>query len=248
MKIIFLGTNGWYDTDTGNTTSILVDTAGAYIILDAGGGFYKIGKYIKEDKPVYLFLSHLHLDHIIGLHTLPLFSHRKGIDIYIPGHDSIQSLKAFLETPYTTPFSVLSAKTRIYNIEEIMPSGLDVALELLYHPVPCYGYRFYVEGKTIVYCTDTGVCDNLKKLASNADILITECALSPGETSVLNPYHLNPENSADIADRYGVKKLLLMHFDPGRYPRLKDRKIAERSARAIFKNTFAAQDGYEVKL
>jgi ribonuclease BN (tRNA processing enzyme) len=36
MKIIFLGTNGWYDTKTGNTVSILIVTKEHNIVLDAG--------------------------------------------------------------------------------------------------------------------------------------------------------------------------------------------------------------------
>ena len=44
MKVLFLGTNGWYDTKTGNTTCILIETKKEYIILDAGNGFYKIDR------------------------------------------------------------------------------------------------------------------------------------------------------------------------------------------------------------
>jgi ribonuclease BN (tRNA processing enzyme) len=36
MKIIFLGTNGWYDTKTGNTVSTLIVTKEHNIVLDAG--------------------------------------------------------------------------------------------------------------------------------------------------------------------------------------------------------------------
>jgi len=55
MKIIFLGTNGWYDTETGNTTCILLEANDYYIILDAGNGLYKADKYIiKENKPIYI--------------------------------------------------------------------------------------------------------------------------------------------------------------------------------------------------
>ncbi len=36
-----------------------------YIVFDAGDGIYKLNKYVKDDKkPIFLFLSHLHLDHI----------------------------------------------------------------------------------------------------------------------------------------------------------------------------------------
>lgn len=41
MRIIFLGTNGWYDTQTGNTICILMESNDYYFILDAGNGLYK---------------------------------------------------------------------------------------------------------------------------------------------------------------------------------------------------------------
>ena len=71
MKIVFLGTNGWYDSATGNTVCILIETDEASILLDAGNGLYKADRYIGPEKPVNLFISHTHLDHIIGLHLLP---------------------------------------------------------------------------------------------------------------------------------------------------------------------------------
>ena len=73
MKITFLGTTGWFDTNIGHTPSILIDTKKAYIILDAGFGITQATKYIKTKKPLYIFLSHPHIDHICGLHTLSLF-------------------------------------------------------------------------------------------------------------------------------------------------------------------------------
>ena len=83
MRVIFLGTNGWYDTDTGNTICVLIRTKDYEIILDAGNGLYKIDQYIPErnKKPVYLFLSHFHLDHIVGLHTLMKFNFSQGLTI-----------------------------------------------------------------------------------------------------------------------------------------------------------------------
>jgi len=76
MEIIFLGTNGWYDTKTGNTTCTLIETEDYFIILDAGNGLYKIDQYITSTskRPIYLFLSHFHLDHIVGLHIMSKFN------------------------------------------------------------------------------------------------------------------------------------------------------------------------------
>ena len=247
MKITFLGTNGWYDTDTGSTVSILIDSKDDYIILDAGFGFYKLLKILKDDKPISLLLSHMHLDHIIGLHTLPLFARFKGIDIYTPP-GAAGALKIFLDTPYTTPFSILSKKVNIYEIDKKAPQGFGVVAKQLLHAVPCYGFRIAVENKIITYCTDTGRCENLNKLAAGADLLITECSFKPGETDKERPFHLNPGDAAEAAKESGAKRLVLTHFDPGRYPSFKERTLAEEEARIIFKNTIAAKDGYQIRL
>ena len=79
MKVTFLGTNGWFDTATGNTPSILVQSEKFDIILDAGNGIARADRYITQDKPVFLFLSHFHIDHIAGLHILVKFQFRNVV-------------------------------------------------------------------------------------------------------------------------------------------------------------------------
>lgn len=46
IKIYFLGTNGWYDSNTGSTICTLIEHKDFYFILDAGNGFNKIDRYI----------------------------------------------------------------------------------------------------------------------------------------------------------------------------------------------------------
>jgi len=41
MDIIFLGTNGWYDSPTGSTICTLINSQSYHILLDAGNGLYK---------------------------------------------------------------------------------------------------------------------------------------------------------------------------------------------------------------
>ncbi len=103
MKVTFLGTNGWYDSVTGNTVSVLVQSEDYDIILDAGNGIAKADRYITQDRPVYLFLSHMHIDHIAGLHTLCKYRFRKGLKVFTQeGTRGI--LEAFVAEPYTVPF------------------------------------------------------------------------------------------------------------------------------------------------
>ncbi|MFH0967330.1 MAG: MBL fold metallo-hydrolase, partial [Methanobacteriota archaeon] len=85
IAVTLLGTNGWYSTRTGNTLSVLIQTPNAAIILDAGDGIHKIADICPIiDKPAYLLLSHLHLDHISGLHTLARLRFAEGLTIYGP--------------------------------------------------------------------------------------------------------------------------------------------------------------------
>lgn len=244
MKITFLGTNGWYDTATGNTSSVLVETPAHYMIFDAGSGFRKARDIVISDKPVFLFISHLHLDHLFGLHTLPLFRIAQGIDIYAPGN-TIKLLRGFLKRPFTTPPLLLNTKLRFHALERRARFPFDFEMRRLRHAVPCYGYRIGYMGKEIAYCTDTGECGNLKRLASGVDLLITECAMAPSDKS-RNPFHLTPEQAARAALNARARKLALFHFDPGKYPAFKDREEAEEAAKRIFPGTIAANDGTEI--
>jgi ribonuclease BN (tRNA processing enzyme) len=223
MKVTFLGTNGWYDTATGNTCSVLIQAKEYDIILDAGNGIAKADQYITQDKPAYLFISHFHIDHIAGLHTLVKFRFQKGLEIFGQvGTAAI--LNTFVAEPFTVPFAQLPYPVRITELgegEHAIPFPVE-CLPLV-HPAPCYGYRLTLDGKVITYCTDTGVCDNAVTLSRNADLLITECGLKPGQESPGWP-HLNPENAIHIAREAKAKRLALMHFGAEVYRTPDDRR------------------------
>jgi ribonuclease BN (tRNA processing enzyme) len=223
MRVTFLGTNGWYDTATGNTCSVLIQAKEYDIILDAGNGIAKADQYITQDKPAYLFISHFHIDHIAGLHTLVKFRFQKGLEIFGQvGTAAI--LNIFVAEPFTVPFAQLPYPVRITELgegEHAIPFPVE-CLPLV-HPAPCYGYRLTLDGKVITYCTDTGVCDNAVTLSRNADLLITECGLKPGQESPGWP-HLNPENAIHIAREAKAKRLALLHFGAEVYRTLDDRR------------------------
>jgi len=233
MQVTFLGTNGWYDTLTGNTCSALVQSAAYDIILDAGNGIAKADQYISQEKPVILFISHLHLDHIAGLHTLVKFRFKKGLTIV--GQPGItEALHRIVCEPYTVPFADLPYEVTITELNEGR-HALPFAVECLplVHPAPCFGYRLELDGKVITYCTDTGVCDNAITLARDADLLITECGLKPGKSSPDWP-HLNPEDAIHIAQKSHARRLALMHFGAEVYKTLDERRELQKKFLASF--------------
>jgi ribonuclease BN (tRNA processing enzyme) len=247
MEIIFLGTNGWYDTSIANTLCVLIKTRKCDIVLDAGNGIYKLDKYIDGTKPVYLFLSHFHLDHVAGLHTLLKFDFKKGLTI-CGGKGARKYLGALLRRPFTVPLNKLRYKSKVIEL----PAGLKelpfkCACLPLVHADPVLGYRFELDGRTVAFCTDTGYCANSVKLAAKADLLISECAFLPGEQNPGWP-HMNPETAAALALEAGVRKLALVHFDAARYATMAKRSMAAAVARKIFKATIAASDGLKLSV
>jgi ribonuclease BN (tRNA processing enzyme) len=247
MKVIFLGTNGWYNTETGNTPCVLVETNSNYIVFDAGDGIYKLDKYITSNKPIYLFLSHFHLEHISGLHILNKFRFKQGIRIY--GQEGIREILNYvIDHPFSSPIHNLPIKVKIRELSEGMHRiPFRVTCRLLYHVDPCLDYRIDFGDKVITYCTDTGICSNSLELAKNADILIHDCAEKSEQRSLKWP-HSTPQEAAELAKKANVKQLILFHFSAAVYKSIEERKDAEKCARLIFQNTVAATDGLEITI
>jgi ribonuclease BN (tRNA processing enzyme) len=215
--------------------------------LDAGNGISKLRQYIGVDKPVYIFLSHFHLDHISGLHTLSMNKFEKGLYIIVQ-KGGREILKQFINTPFTVPIDKLTYNTQIIEVCEIFNQFPFKSTFLpLTHTTFTLGARFEMDNRVIAYCTDTGYCENTITLAKNADLLISECTMRPNEV-IDASFHLNPELAAKIAKESAVKKLMLMHFDASRYLNMESRIEAELSAKGTFANAYSSKDGLVLEL
>jgi ribonuclease BN (tRNA processing enzyme) len=254
MKITFLGTNGWYSSPTGDTPCILIDAKDQYVILDAGNGMYKLDSYIKEDKPVSMFISHFHIDHVSGLHMLAKFDFQQGIDVYV-GKGRKKDFETLVNPPFTVgykpkPENIGILKTEI-RLHELSEDGQDIPFRASaikqHHAYVDHGYRFELEEKTIAYTGDCGFTDASRKLAKDVDLLICECSKKKtGEPDKWG--HFDPVQAAALAKESNIKQLILTHFGASTYTSLEDRKWAEEEAKKIFPQTIAATDGMEYSL
>ena len=248
MKITLLGTNGWFDTATGNTPCVLLQAEDFDIIFDAGYGFTKVDRLVDGSRPAYLLLSHFHLDHLIGMHTLPKSNFQQGLTILgQPGTNA--ALKGLFSPPYSISFNEHAYPVKVIELDGQNPHLPFRLTSLpLIHSGPCLGYRVEINGKVITYCTDTGYCQNAVTLAHRADLFMTECSLAPGMEPHPSWPHLSPKEAAKIALEAHAKQLLLIHFDPTQYPALEDRDSAEVEARQTFPHSIAGRDGMEFNL
>lgn len=103
----------------GHTACFSLDCGDAHIILDAGSGLIPLGERLLEGNRLRadLLLSHLHLDHILGLYTFPLLRAPEAqVHLYAPP-DLLNSLTRLIGPP-------------------LWPVGLaDGAADVFFHPI-----------------------------------------------------------------------------------------------------------------
>ena len=245
MKIIFLGTNGWFDSKQGSTPCVLVKTKKYNLLLDAGFGLAKAGNYLDRGKPVFLWLGHFHLDHIIGLHALPQLGLKKITVISQIGAEKI--IQRIVGHPF-------SANPKEYGLEieflEVEPGSKQKPFTFkcleLDHIDRTLGIRIEAEGKIVSYLSDTAPCENSLILAKDADVLIHECASEKEDNFVWG--HTCPISAAKTAKNAQTKKLFLFHFNPALAVNQQDRDKAENEAREFFDQTVASFDGLQVEV
>ncbi len=94
-------------------------------------------------------------------------------------------------------------------------------------------------GDTLAYVVDTRPCSAAVDLARGAKVLICESTYLDEDRALAHEYrHMTAKQAAEIAREAGVKMLILTHFSA----RYRDLEVLENEARAIFPNTFVAED------
>ena len=194
-----------------------------------------------------MFLSHPHLDHISGFHALNKFKFKQGFKIFgQPGTKEL--LDRIIASPFTVPFSLLSCDIHVEDVAEGRhEEPIRFECRYLIHSTPCFGYRFEVDGKILAFCTDTGVCENAIKLCHDADLMITECSLKPGQYSFVWP-HLNPEDAVNMAKNANAKRLAFVHFDAANYKTIAERYEVVELMKDKFKDIIVSEDDKEITI
>jgi len=101
------------------------------------------------------------------------------------------------------------------------------------------------KGYKITYVTDTSLCENCFKLAKDSDILITESVYTDSLKEKASEHkHMTAMQSAQIANKSNVKKLILTHFSQ----RFKTLENIEEEAKTYYKNVICAFDLMKVQV
>jgi phosphoribosyl 1,2-cyclic phosphodiesterase len=243
----------------GHTTCFSLSTDEGHLVIDAGTGLVSLGDRIQAEgdrRPVTILLTHLHLDHVLGL---PSFA-----PLYIPGQpvtmmadprrdeDWKAALRRLMATPYwpvgthELP-SALAFKDLPAGSAQLDIYGIRVAWHPVPHPQQCLCYRLQAPAGTTVIATDAEYDADtpdpaLVAFCRQADTLIFDAHYTPEEY----PAHAGWGHSAwpaatAVADAAGVGRLLLTHHAPRRTDAEINAIVG--MARQRFAATDAARDG-----
>ena len=237
----------------GNTPCVEVcGPTGTRLILDAGTGLRRLGARLDRDvKRVDILLTHLHLDHIIGLGFFwPL--HDPEMEVHLWGPKSQrQDLKTrlccYLSPPlFPVHISSLPCKLTLHEVicDHFEIGEFTITSDLVCHPGPTLGYRIETAGAALAYLPDhepgLGVPNfplsaewtSGYDLAKNVDLLIHDATYSAEEyPSHAGWGHSSMTQAIEFATLAQARRLALFHHDPAHsdadLDAMKDRALAD---------------------
>ncbi len=265
----------------GNTSCVtLRSAAGTLLVLDCGTGAHGLGRELAatgtDALRGHMLFTHTHWDHVQGFPFFqPLYLPDARWDIYGPrglGESLKDTLTGQLREPYF-PISLtgIGADRSYHELVEgtFEIDDIRVTTRFLNHPALTVGYRFEVDGVTVVYATDhepherqyaDGIRGRLTgedlahaKFVEDVDLLIHDAQYTAEEYPQRMGWgHSTMEYGVDLALRAKVRRLALFHHDPWRTDAelegLEQEARRRAAAGGSTLDVFAAAEGRTIEL
>lgn len=218
------------------TACVLLETASAAVIFDAGTGMMNLPKRVwKQHKKVHLFLSHFHIDHLLGALLSPiLYDGEAEVVCYTSDVEKLrQALGQMMEKPlwpvgtesYDAKITYKNLGASPYRIEG---SPVTVSYLPVKHPGGALAYRAEWGEHSMVYATDCELDEQgsreLEAFAGDTELFILDAQYTKEEYGRYQGYgHSSVEDAATVIAKSGAGQGLLFHHAPNRT----DQQLAE---------------------
>lgn len=215
MKLLLLGTSGYHPTDRRQTSCFMLPEIG--VLLDAGTGLYRVRDHLRPGE-LDIFLSHAHLDHVIGLTYLFDVLHERPVE-RATVHGDPAKLAAIQEHLFASElfpamppidWTPLVGPVKLRGDGQLTPFPLT-------HPGGATGFRLDWPDRSMAYVTDTTAragAEYVRHIAG-VDLLVHECYF----TDDWGPWAEKTGHScltevARVAAEANVGRLVLVHMNP----------------------------------
>lgn len=266
MHLTFWGVRGSspqsgpnYHLYGGHTSCVSLRIGKDLIVFDAGSGLVNLSQALERESDlpenIYFFITHGHLDHIIGLSgfswfwkpNVPFNIH--FISAYTKGSETLQTILQNLITPPYFPLALKSSQANIfyYDIQKDWQDetgNWQIKSFPLNHPGGSSGYRFEHNGYAIAYVTDTSIIQmpEFYQWLEGLDLLIHDSMFNEQEVELYPSWgHSSVKQVTNLANFVNVKNLILYHHHP--YHTDADIDQLAIQANSIFPGAVMAKEG-----
>ena len=187
------------------------------VVFDAGTGIFR-ARDLLQTPELHIYLSHTHLDHVIGLTFLFDIVHNKDVAVKVHvAEEKIESIEQHLFHKDLFPVEPNFEIIPFGNSGNTLPDGAKVTMFPLEHPGGCTGFRVDWPDRSLAYVTDTiaSVDADYVKHIQGVNTLVHECYFADGhEDKAKLTGHSCLTPVVKVAADAQVEKLYLVHINP----------------------------------